>query len=120
MRNLTKTLAVISILVPVEGHPLGIGNIKLHSALNQNLNAEIPLILSETENIADVLVKLAPPDKFEEAGIPWGYFLTNLKFQTVVKPDGSAIIKVSSKEVVKEPFLNFLISMAVDLGIKNK
>ncbi|MGR9072286.1 MAG: FimV/HubP family polar landmark protein, partial [Gammaproteobacteria bacterium] len=99
-----------------EGYPLGIGAIKLHSALNQNLNAEIPLVLGANENIADVRVSLASPEKFDEAGVPWGYFLTNLKFETELAPDGSALIRVSSKEAVKEPFLNFLLEVSWPQG----
>ena len=75
MRNLTKTLAVVSLLAPASGHPLGIGDIKLHSALNQNLDAEISLVVSAGENLSDIKVSLAPPDKFDEAGVPWTYFL---------------------------------------------
>ena len=74
MRNLTKALAVASLLAPASGHSLGIGNIKLHSALNQNLNAEIPLVVSAGEKASDIKVTLAPPDKFDQAGVPWAIF----------------------------------------------
>jgi len=104
VRNLTKTLAILSLLTPVVGYPLGIGDFKLHSALNQNLNAEIPLTLSAGENAADIKVSLAPAAKFDEAGVPWTYFLSKIKFQTVVNANGSVVIKVSSKEALKEPF----------------
>ena len=67
MRNLTKTLAAVSLLVPASAYPLGIGEIKLHSALNQNLNAEIALIVSADEAVTDINVRLASPDKFDEA-----------------------------------------------------
>ncbi|MDP1970659.1 MAG: hypothetical protein Q8K42_06955, partial [Methylobacter sp.] len=58
VRNLTKTLAVVSLLAPASGHTLGIGEIKLHSALNQNLDAEIALTLSG-ESVSDIKVNLA-------------------------------------------------------------
>ncbi|MDP3905163.1 MAG: hypothetical protein Q8Q40_14470, partial [Methylococcaceae bacterium] len=91
MRNLTKTLAVVSILAPASAYPLGIGDIKLHSALNQNLNAEIALQLSG-ENIDDIKVKLAPPEKFDEAGVAWNYFLSKIKFSTITQANGSVVI----------------------------
>ncbi|MDP3839961.1 MAG: hypothetical protein Q8Q54_13670, partial [Methylococcales bacterium] len=116
MRNLTKTLAILSLLTPVVGYPLGIGDFKLHSALNQNLNAEIPLTLSAGENAADIKVNLAPAAKFDEAGVPWTYFLSKIKFQTVVNANGSVVIKVSSKEALKEPFLNLLVEVSWPKG----
>lgn len=112
MRNLTKSLAVISLLAPVSGQPLGIGDLKLHSALNQRLNAEINLLLSAGESSDDIQVRLAPPEKFDEAGIPWNYFLPKIKFETVVQANGSVIVKLTSNEALKDPFLDFLVEVS--------
>ena len=111
MRNLTKTLAVISLLAPASGYSLGIGDIKLHSALNQNLDAEIALVVLADEKSSDIKVNLAPPDKFDEAGVPWTSFLSKIKFETKVGTNGSVIIKLSSREAVKEPFLDLLLEV---------
>lgn len=115
MRYLQKTLAIASLLAPASAVPLGIGDIRLHSALNQNLNADITLSLSG-EKPSDIQVSLAPPDKFNEAGIPWSYFLSKLKFQTVARPDGSSYIKLTSTEPLKEPFLDFLLQVTWPQG----
>ncbi len=112
MRNLTKTIAVVTLMAPVAAHPLGIGDIELHSALNQTLNAEISLYLAEGENLGDIQVSLAPPGKFKEVGIPRSYFLSQIKFQPIVKPDGSVVIQLSSAGVVKEPYLDFLLQVS--------
>ncbi len=111
MRKLTKTIALVSLMTPTSVFPLGIGDITLHSALNQSLDAEIALILASDENPSDITVKLAPPDKFDEAGLPWSYFLSKIKFNLVPVSDKRAVIKLSSTEVLKEPFLDFLIEV---------
>jgi len=111
VRNLTKTIAAVSLLMPVSAYPLGIGDIKLHSALNQKLDAEIALLVSKDENASDITVRLASPDKFLEAGVPWSYFLSDIKFKAVTQADGSTVVKLSSKEALKEPFLDFLIEV---------
>ncbi len=116
MRNITKTLAVVSLLVPASAQPLGIGDIKLHSALNQKLNAEINLIVSADESASDIQVRLASPEKFDEAGVPWSYFLSQIKFNTVVQPNGSVLVKLSSKDALREPFLDFLLEVSWDKG----
>ncbi|WP_336885055.1 FimV/HubP family polar landmark protein [Candidatus Methylomicrobium oryzae] len=114
--NLTRTLAVLSLLAPASAYPLGVGEIKLHSALNQNLDAEISLMLSAGERISDVKVSLAPPDKFDERGVPWSYFLSNISFEPAVRPDGSAVIKVRSREALKEPILDLLLQVTWPKG----
>ena len=116
MRNLTKTLAVVSLLAPTSGHSLGIGDIKLHSALNQNLDAEVSLVVSASENASDIKVNLASHEKFDVAGVPWTAFLSNIKFSTVASAKGSVLIKISSKEAVKEPFLDFLLEVSWPKG----
>ncbi len=116
MRNLTRSLAVVSLMAPASAYPLGVGDIKLHSALNQKLNAEIPLIVSKDENPANIRVSLAPPEKFDEAGVPWSYFLSKIKFSTQVRKNGTVVVKVTSNEALKEPFLDFLLEVTWDKG----
>ncbi|TAN65853.1 MAG: fimbrial protein FimV [Methylobacter sp.] len=115
VRNLTKTLAVVSLLASTSGYTLGIGEIKLHSALNQNLDAEISLTLSG-ESLSDIKVNLAAPEKFDEAGVPWTYFLSKIKFETITHSNGAAIIKLTSREALKEPFLDFLLEVSWPKG----
>jgi pilus assembly protein FimV len=109
--NLTKTLALLSLLAPVNGNSLGIGDIKLHSTLNQNLDAEISLVLSAGDKASDITVNLASPDKFDEAGIPWTAFLSEIKFEKIIGSNGSVIIKLSSRKAVKEPYLDFVLQV---------
>jgi pilus assembly protein FimV len=111
VRKLTKTLTVMAILAPASAYSLGIGGIKVLSGLNQNLNAEISLVTSENEDVSNISVNLAPPAKFDEAKVPWTFFLSKIKFVPVVKPNGTTVIKVSSNEVLKEPFLDFLLEV---------
>jgi pilus assembly protein FimV len=107
---------VVSLLAPVSGHSLGIGDIRVRSALNQNLSAEISLVASRGESPSNIKVSLASPEKFDEAGVPWSYFLSKIKFQPIVKPNGSMVIKVSSREALKEPYLNFLLEVSWPKG----
>jgi pilus assembly protein FimV len=116
VRNLTKALTVVSLLAPVSGHSLGIGDIRVRSALNQNLSAEIAIVAARGENPSNIKVNLAPAEKFDEAGVPWSYFLSKIKFQPIVKSNGSMVIKVTSREALKEPYLNFLLEVSWPKG----
>lgn len=114
--NISKALAVVTLLAPVPGLPLSIGDIQLHSALNQSLNAEINIRLDAGENSSDVAVRMASPEKFDKAGIPWSYFLTKIKFDIVTLSDGAINVKLSSRESLTEPFLDFLLEVSWSQG----
>jgi pilus assembly protein FimV len=103
-------------MTPAIGYSLGIGDIKLHSVLNQNLDAEIALVVLAEEKLSDIKVNLAPPDKFDEAGVPWTSFLSKIKFETKIGTNGSVIIRLSSREAVKEPFLDLLLEVSWPKG----
>jgi len=106
----------MTLLAPMSAHSLGVGDIKLHSALNQKLNAEIALSLSAGEELADIKISLASPDKFDQAGIAWSSFLSKVKFEPILKANGQVVIKVTSHEAVQEPFLDFLVEVSWPKG----
>ena len=111
MRKISTTLAVMSLLAPVGASALGIGEIKLRSSLNQTFKAEIPLVTSGSESLDDIKVNIASAEAFGKAGIDRHFFLTKLRFTPTQKPDGSYVVQISSQEVVREPFLNFLVEV---------
>lgn len=111
MHKVTKTVAILGLLAPLGASALGVGDISLHSALNQSLDAEIPLVLSGADSLSDVRVSLASPETFTKAGLERHYFLTKLQFSPVQTTDGRYVIKVSSRDVMREPFLNFLVEV---------
>ncbi len=109
VRRCTMLSVLILSLVSTGAQALGLGDIQLHSALNQNLNADIDLLSVEKGGIADVRVTLASPDAFARAGVERTFLLSRLRFKAERLPDGSAVLHVTTLEPVREPFLNFLI-----------
>lgn len=111
MHKLKKTLATICLLTPVVAGALGVGEINLQSALNQQLRAEIPLISSGTEDASNIRISLASPSAFAKAGIERFYFLNSLQFKPLRQNNGNLVVEVTSSEVIREPFLNFLVEV---------
>ena len=60
--NKANIIALVSLLLTTSVSALGIGEITVSSALNQNLDAKIPLIIAPGEKVANITVNLAPPD----------------------------------------------------------
>lgn len=90
---------------------LGLGEIKLHSNLNQPLNAEIRLLSADSLSKEQIIANLANVEEFNRAGVEHSFFLHQLRFKPIFKNDGSVIIKVTTKQPVKEPFLDFLVEV---------
>lgn len=110
MRKLVITLFCVALLIPSRGNTLGLGEIELHSSLNQELNAEIALTSVGKESAETIIVKLASKADFSRAGLDRPFILNDLDFVVKVK-NGQPYIAVTSKKTIREPFLSFLLDI---------
>ncbi|QQP99341.1 FimV/HubP family polar landmark protein [Lysobacter enzymogenes] len=94
---------------------LGLGQIEVKSRAGQPLLAEIPVIASGPEELAQLRAGLASPETFQRIGLepPQG-IVTDLRFTLAVDRNGKPIIRVTSTQPVQQPLLTFLIE--VDWG----
>ncbi|MBS7424692.1 peptigoglycan-binding protein LysM [Pseudomonas syringae] len=104
-------LAVSLLTCSTLASALGLGEITLHSALNQPLNAEIQLLETGGLSNEDVVARLASPEAFAKAGMERVFFLNDLRFTPILRGDRGVIRVVSSKPVT-EPYLSFLVQLA--------
>ncbi len=103
--------AWLILFMPLCANALGIKDIAVFSALNQPLDARIELVSVRGMNIQDIKAKLASPKVFNEAGIGRPYFLTLLKFEPKITADGKAYIQITSRDTVREPYLDFMLEV---------
>ena len=89
---------------------LGLGDITLHSALNQPLRADIALVDVGGLEEGELSISLATAEEFTRAGVDRVFFLNDLKFTPVLRGNRS-LIRVTSNKPVNEPFLNFLVQL---------
>ncbi|SNB55600.1 pilus assembly protein FimV [Marinobacter sp. es.042] len=111
VRKLAVALALAGGLGSGVAQALGLGEIELQSYLNEPLDAEIGLRQSSGVNPADVFVNIASEQAYERVGLDRNQFLSKLRFQVVTGNDGSLIVNVSSREPLREPYLNFLLEL---------
>lgn len=103
--------ATVLTILPLSVDALGFGNIRVNSALNQRMDAEIDLLGATDNDVKDLKVGLATQNAFLRAGIDRSASLLDLKFSVQRRSNGSYYIKVTSRNNVREPFLNFLLEM---------
>jgi len=105
-----KVALWLTALLPINSFALGLGEIEIKSFLNQPLNAEIQVISARPGEIDDLLVSLASREAFTRAGLERPRHLSDLKFTVKRNEAGdTAVVVVSTRVSIKEPFLNFLI-----------
>jgi pilus assembly protein FimV len=103
-------LGILSlVLAPGAALSLGLGEIRLHSYLNQPIDAEIALTLSSPQELDTLRVELAPPEAFERVGLDRPAYLDDLRFAVRDAGPTGALVKVSSSRPITEPFVTFLI-----------
>ena len=110
MRKIIFALAFGALLLPDYGFTLGLGEIEVTTALNQELNAEIQLLSAAPEDVETLILKLASREEFIRAGIDRPYMLNSLKFSAETR-DGVPFVRVTSDKPVREPFLSFLVEV---------
>lgn len=111
VRKLSLAVALVLGITPFSAFPVGLGNIHLNSALNQYFDAEIDLLSVEQDEVADIKVTLASPEAFRRSGLERPFILSKLRFQAEETAAGKTVIRVSSRDPIREPFLNFLIEV---------
>ncbi|MEE8343628.1 MAG: FimV/HubP family polar landmark protein [Gammaproteobacteria bacterium] len=111
---MTRKLAFLAVslaVIPTPATPVGLGNIELRSFLNQPLHAEVELLSISAEELLDLNVVLGSREAFATANLQRSPLLDNLRFEIIQKPGDKATIHVTSREPVREPFLDFLLQV---------
>ncbi|WP_322846299.1 FimV/HubP family polar landmark protein [Pseudomonas sp. B33.4] len=111
LRSGAKWLLVAGIFSYSAGSmALGLGDITVHSGLNQPLKADIALVDVGGLTQNDLSVSLATADEFAQAGVERVFFLNDLKFVPILHGNRQ-MIRVTSSKPVNEPFVNFLVQL---------
>ena len=109
MRPLARWAPLPLLATPFATWALGLGEIELHSALNQPLDAEIELVSATAEELSGLRVTLAPAETFDRYGLDRPAFLSVLEFRVALNAAGQNVIRVSSTQSIAEPFVTLLV-----------
>ena len=114
--RLAKALLIAVLLYPAAAMAVGFGEITLKSALNEPLNAEIALTNVDKIEEGMLLVQLASPAAFTQAGVSRDYYLTQLRFAVTASASGDTVVLVTSEAPISEPYLDFLVQLEWPAG----
>ena len=116
-RNLTRVWPLLVLAFASEVWALGLGDIRLSSALNEPLRAEIELLSATPEELDNLTVALASQETFARYGLDRPLFLQSIAFKVFKSGaiDGN-VISVVSQDPVTEPFVTFLVEATWSRG----
>jgi len=109
LRQLVLACGFSSFVLSQYASALGLGEVKLKSTLNEPLNAEIKLLDTRDLTADQILVALASPADFERNNVERLYFYTEFQFEVVLNSSDGPKVLITSRNPVREPYLNFLI-----------
>lgn len=109
MRKLIPILLSSILMTPLSSYALGLGDIKVKSALNEPFRADIQLVSADGLPFNDIRVDLASDKEFVELDVEKSTVLSKLQFNIAQDESGHRIIRVTSKDRITEPYLNILL-----------
>lgn len=109
-RTLALAVASCLSLAPLAAEAAGLGKLTVLSGLGQPLRAELEVGAARDE-LAGMTARLAPQDVFRQAGVDFATVLLDLRFAVEKRPNGQAVVKVTSAKPINEPFLDFLVEL---------
>ncbi|HET9835543.1 MAG TPA: FimV/HubP family polar landmark protein, partial [Rhodanobacteraceae bacterium] len=109
------TLAIALCLGSSQALALQLGQIRVKSALDERLVAEIPIQLDNLGEAENLSVGLAPDADFARAGLSRAG-LEQLRFSVVSDTTGHKIVLVTSEQPITDPYLDFLVQVNTTKG----
>jgi len=110
-----RVLLLSALLSPSALYALGLGEIRLNSALNQPFDAEIELISAADDDLSALRASLASSDTFVRYGLEKPAYLSDFSFR-VARSGGRDVLRITSDRPVTEPFVTMLVEASWPRG----
>ncbi len=115
-RGIAVSAGFLLALLPVLTYGLGLGPIKVKSALNENLNAVIEFVSVNERELRDLQIGLAPVSAFKVAGIERHPRLSAIQFKIERHDDGRPYLHLTTRFPYPEPYLHILLQAEWTVG----
>ena len=89
---------------------VGLGELTVHTYLNEPLRAEVVLIDSELIEISDLRVELASEEEFQRVGAERVFWLTQLRFEVQAQGAEKRVL-LTTDAPLREPYLDFVMAL---------
>jgi pilus assembly protein FimV len=117
-KSLIRVVATVVALLTwsLAAHGAGLGKLTVISTLGQPFRAEIDLVSVKKDEVGSLTARMASPDAFKQADLPYSAYVSNLKLSIEKRGNGESYVKVSSSLPLNEPFIDFLVELGWSSG----
>ncbi|NND38922.1 MAG: hypothetical protein HKO06_04960, partial [Pseudomonadales bacterium] len=110
LQRIQKFLLLCALVFSTAAQAMRIGDITVQSAVGERFFAIVPISDTRRVRAEQILVSLAPRSVYQRMGVDWEYFHTGLIFDVIEDEREGIYLRIVSKDVVFEPFIDFVIS----------
>jgi pilus assembly protein FimV len=104
-------LLMLAMSLPGAARALGLGDIRVDSALNEPLSAQIDIVGATREELIALTAKVANKDVFQHYGADRPSFLSSATFKVGMDAQGRPVLNIRSAEAFTDPLVNFLVDL---------
>ncbi len=102
---------MMALTMPGAAQALGLGDIRVDSALNERLAAEIDIVGATALELADLKATVANREIFARFGADRPAFLASTTFKVTQDSQGRPVLALRSTESFTEPVVNILVDL---------
>jgi pilus assembly protein FimV len=103
---------VALLAVPLAAPAAGLGRLAVMSRTGEPLNTEIEIVSIRDKEGESLAARVAPPETYRSAHIAPVPPVEALRAVVERKPDGRAVVKVTSSEPIDKPLVNLLVELS--------
>jgi FimV-like protein len=104
-------LLMLAMSLPGAVRALGLGEIRVDSALNEPLSAQIDIVGATRDELIALTAKVPNRDIFQRYGAERPSFLSSATFKVGLDAQGRPVLNVRSAEAFTDPVINFLVEL---------
>ena len=110
-RGLAAALLAVGVLSAAPAHALTLGRLEVASALGEPLRAEIEIRDLNPADAATLKASLAPAGVYQAAGIEFAAVLRSARVTVDRRADGRAVLRLSSDQPARDPFVDVIVQL---------
>ncbi|MDB6086706.1 MAG: hypothetical protein JWN43_4587, partial [Gammaproteobacteria bacterium] len=104
-------LLMLAMALPGAARALGLGEIRVDSALNEPLSAQIDIVGATRDELMALTAKVASREVFQRYGAERPSFLASATFKVGLDAQGRPVLNIRSAQAFTDPVVSFLVEL---------
>jgi pilus assembly protein FimV len=112
LRGLYPFMLTLALALPGAAGAVGLGDIRVASALNEPLSAQIDIVGASPDELVELRAAVASRETFDRYGAERPAFLSSTQFRVTKDAAGRPILAVHSEQPFTDPLVTLLVQLS--------